>query len=211
MSAQQGSLRGGNAQSSLRRRVRQRGVTMIEFALVFLVFIVLLVGLMEIGRAVWTYTTIAHATRRGARYATMHGSNNPVLDGSDRRRDSQSRQGQHHWVGHDQNRGFRARVDARPLARKHRRADRNLPLRVGNGWPYRVTAITPAEQHDAHAGRELNRASLQPYLFQCASFHRDRHRIARDAADVNRQRNIGSGCRAPRHGEDNFVDCRRAD
>lgn len=56
---------------------------MIEFALVFLVFIVLLVGLMEIGRAVWTYTTIAHATRRGARYATMHGSNNPVLDGSD--------------------------------------------------------------------------------------------------------------------------------
>jgi Flp pilus assembly protein TadG len=56
---------------------------MIEFSLVFLIFLVLVVGLMEIGRAVWMYTTIAHATRRGARYAALHGSSNPVLDGGD--------------------------------------------------------------------------------------------------------------------------------
>ena len=56
---------------------------MIEFSLVFLVFVVLIVGLMEIGRAVWTYTTVAHAARRGVRYATLHGSNNPVLDESE--------------------------------------------------------------------------------------------------------------------------------
>jgi len=83
VSGRRGSLRGGNAATSPRRRAWRSGATMIEFSLVFLVFLVLVVGLMEVGRAVWTYTTIAHATRRGVRYAAMHGSNNPVLDGSD--------------------------------------------------------------------------------------------------------------------------------
>lgn len=81
MSGRCGSLRAGSTQTSRRQRSARSGVTMVEFSLVFLVFIVLVVGLMEIGRAVWTYTTIAHATRRGARYAALHGSNNPVLDG----------------------------------------------------------------------------------------------------------------------------------
>ena len=56
---------------------------MIEFSLTVVVFILLLVGLMEIGRAVWTYTTLAHATRRGVRFAMIHGASNPVLDQND--------------------------------------------------------------------------------------------------------------------------------
>lgn len=54
-----------------------------EFAFVFVVFLMTLVALMELGRGVWTYATISHAARRGARFAMIHGANNPVLDGND--------------------------------------------------------------------------------------------------------------------------------
>lgn len=54
-----------------------------EFAFIFVVFLVTVVGLMELGRGVWTYATLSHAARRGARFAMIHGSNNPVLDGND--------------------------------------------------------------------------------------------------------------------------------
>jgi Flp pilus assembly protein TadG len=33
---------------------------------------------MEMGRGVWTFTTIAHAARAGARYAIIHGALNPI-------------------------------------------------------------------------------------------------------------------------------------
>jgi Flp pilus assembly protein TadG len=45
---------------------------MVEFSLSFLVFLGLVVGLMEFGRGVWTYTTLSHAARRGARFAMVH-------------------------------------------------------------------------------------------------------------------------------------------
>ena len=48
----------------LRRDTRQRGATIVEFSLVFLLFVVILVALMEFGRAMWTYAMIAHATRQ---------------------------------------------------------------------------------------------------------------------------------------------------
>ena len=51
---------------------------MVEFALGFMFVLVLIIGLMEFGRAVWTYTTVAHATRQAARYAMAHGSQNPA-------------------------------------------------------------------------------------------------------------------------------------
>lgn len=57
---------------------RQRGAALVEFALGFMFFLVLIVGLIEMGRAVWTYSTIAHATRQGARYAMARGSYNPA-------------------------------------------------------------------------------------------------------------------------------------
>ena len=61
----------------------RRGATVVEFAFTFVVFIMTVVVLMELGRAVWTYATLSHAARRGARFAMIHGSNNPVLDGND--------------------------------------------------------------------------------------------------------------------------------
>jgi len=63
---------------SASRRHGRRGATLIEFALFFLLFLVTSVALMEMGRGVWTFTTIAHAARAGARYAIIHGELNPI-------------------------------------------------------------------------------------------------------------------------------------
>src|SRR5262249_38347995 len=59
-------------------RQRNKGAAMVEFALGFMFFFLMLVGLMEFGRAVWAYTTGAQATGQGARYAIAHGSANPA-------------------------------------------------------------------------------------------------------------------------------------
>lgn len=69
--------------SKIQRPVRngRRGATLVEFALFFLLFLVVAVALMELGRAMWTYTTVAHAARQGARYALIRGSLNPIADG----------------------------------------------------------------------------------------------------------------------------------
>ena len=57
---------------------------MVEFSLAFMSFMLLLMGLVEFGRAVWTFNTLSHAVSQGARYATVHGSGNPVMvNGSD--------------------------------------------------------------------------------------------------------------------------------
>ena len=57
---------------------RQSGNAMVEFALVFLLFLMIVFGLIEMGRAVWTYNSVAHATRMGGRHIIVHGSVNPT-------------------------------------------------------------------------------------------------------------------------------------
>ena len=52
----------------------RRGATIVEFTLSFMVFLLVLLGLMELGRAVWTYSTISHVTRQAGRYYMVHGS-----------------------------------------------------------------------------------------------------------------------------------------
>lgn len=63
-----------------RRGCGERGAQMVEFSLGFLIFLVLVVGIFEGGRLVWTYTTLSHAARQGARYAVVHGERNPLND-----------------------------------------------------------------------------------------------------------------------------------
>jgi hypothetical protein len=46
----------------------------VEFALVLPVFLLLVLGLFEAGRAVWYENTLAYAAREGTRYAIVHGS-----------------------------------------------------------------------------------------------------------------------------------------
>jgi Flp pilus assembly protein TadG len=52
-----------------------RGSSLIEFALISFMFVIVLLGVVEMGRMVLVYTTIANAARAGARYAIVHGAN----------------------------------------------------------------------------------------------------------------------------------------
>jgi Flp pilus assembly protein TadG len=50
---------------------------MVEFALIFPIFILLMVGLFDLGRVIWVNDTLATAAREAARYAIVHGSKSP--------------------------------------------------------------------------------------------------------------------------------------
>ena len=56
----------------------ERGAAMVEFALVFILFVTVVVALIEFGRAMWTYSTIVHATRQAGRYCMVRGSLDPT-------------------------------------------------------------------------------------------------------------------------------------
>ena len=57
---------------------RRRGAAIVEFSLVFVLLMLVVLGLMDLGRGVWTYTTLAQASREAARYIMVHGSANPT-------------------------------------------------------------------------------------------------------------------------------------
>ena len=67
------------APRGVNRTGSRRGSTIVEFALSFMLFIVILLTLMEVGRAMWTYTTLAHAARQAGRYCMVRGSLNPAV------------------------------------------------------------------------------------------------------------------------------------
>jgi hypothetical protein len=54
-----------------RRRSRDRGQGLAEFALIFPVFILLLLVVFDFGRAIYAYHTISNAARGGARVAIV--------------------------------------------------------------------------------------------------------------------------------------------
>jgi hypothetical protein len=49
----------------------QRGAAMVEFALIALIFFMVLFGIIEFARAMFTWNTLVEATRRGARVAAV--------------------------------------------------------------------------------------------------------------------------------------------
>lgn len=49
----------------------QRGAALVEFAIIALLFFIILFGIIEFGRAWFTYNTLVEATRRGARVAAV--------------------------------------------------------------------------------------------------------------------------------------------
>ena len=52
-------------------RAHQPGQATIEFALSLLLFLVLVVGALDLGRAVWTSNTLGHAASEAARYGSV--------------------------------------------------------------------------------------------------------------------------------------------
>jgi len=56
--------------SNPRIQARERGAELVEFALVFPLFLLLMVGVIEFGRAYNIYENVIHATREGVRAAS---------------------------------------------------------------------------------------------------------------------------------------------
>jgi Flp pilus assembly protein TadG len=55
------------------RTSRQLGQSLVEFALVLPIFLAILIGMVDIGRAVWANNAVANAAREAARWAVVHG------------------------------------------------------------------------------------------------------------------------------------------
>lgn len=53
------------------RSLQQRGTTIVEFAIVAVVFFTLMLGIMDFGRVLFTWNSAAEATRWGARIAVV--------------------------------------------------------------------------------------------------------------------------------------------
>jgi hypothetical protein len=51
---------------------RERGTTVAEFALSASVFFMMIFGIIEFGRLIYTHNALTDAARRGARYAALH-------------------------------------------------------------------------------------------------------------------------------------------
>ncbi len=58
---------------SRRRGRRSGGQALVEFALVLPIFLVMVFGILDMGRAVWALDVANHAAAEGARFAIVHG------------------------------------------------------------------------------------------------------------------------------------------
>jgi Flp pilus assembly protein TadG len=56
----------------------RRGQSLVEFAIGLLVLLLLVFGVMDLGRAVFAYNSISHCAREGTRYAVVHGAESPT-------------------------------------------------------------------------------------------------------------------------------------
>jgi Flp pilus assembly protein TadG len=61
----------------------QRGQSLVEFALLLPIMLLIITGLFDVARAVWQENTLAYAAREGTRFAIVHGSagTGPLPDG----------------------------------------------------------------------------------------------------------------------------------
>lgn len=55
------------------RPQRSTGQALVEFSLVLPIFLVMLMGVVDVGRAIWAQNSLASAVREGARFAIVHG------------------------------------------------------------------------------------------------------------------------------------------
>jgi|HubBroStandDraft_4_1064222.scaffolds.fasta_scaffold00099_3 Flp pilus assembly protein TadG len=64
----------------MKPRASQRGSSLPETAIVLAVLLALLFGIIDFGRAVYTYSFVAQLARQGARWAIVRGNQCSVLD-----------------------------------------------------------------------------------------------------------------------------------
>ncbi len=65
------------------RRSRRAGTSLVEFSVVALLSVLMLLFIVEMGRMLLVYTTVANAARAGLRYAVVHGSTRTAGNGLD--------------------------------------------------------------------------------------------------------------------------------
>jgi Flp pilus assembly protein TadG len=63
---------------SKQRRSSERGSTLVEGALCFTVFLMIIFATIDFGRMVFAYNFISYSAREAARYALAHGTKYPV-------------------------------------------------------------------------------------------------------------------------------------
>jgi TadE-like protein len=68
-----------DGQNARTRRQKRRGQALVEFALVIPIFLLLLIALFDLGRAVFAYNTLTNAAREGARLAIVNQDKASVL------------------------------------------------------------------------------------------------------------------------------------
>ena len=61
------------ARAAISRHARSRGSTLVEFSLCAFLLMTMSLAAIEFGRMLLVYTTVANASRVGARYAIVHG------------------------------------------------------------------------------------------------------------------------------------------
>ena len=66
---------------SSKNRAGERGVELVEAAISLFVFLLLLMGVMDFGRAVYAYHFVSSAARQGSRWASVRGSTCTGLSG----------------------------------------------------------------------------------------------------------------------------------
>ena len=54
------------------KQKKERGASLLEFAIAATVFLTVLFAVVEFGRALWVHNALSDAARRGARYAVLH-------------------------------------------------------------------------------------------------------------------------------------------
>jgi Flp pilus assembly protein TadG len=59
-------------------KTKRRGATLAETAIVISVFLILVLGLLDLGIGVLRYNSVSHAARQGARQAMVHGALAPA-------------------------------------------------------------------------------------------------------------------------------------
>ena len=53
-------------------KLQESGQDLVEYAITFPIFMLIILGIIEIGRGVYSYSTLQNATREAARYAIVH-------------------------------------------------------------------------------------------------------------------------------------------
>ncbi len=50
-----------------------RGTTIVELSIVVIAFFIIIIGILDVGRGVWAYNSLAAAARAATRHAIVHG------------------------------------------------------------------------------------------------------------------------------------------